>query len=185
VDFAFDRAAFYFKALPLAVPYPVPFALLGDEAKGWIDTTYLSRDGTFRLTRGNKGTLFVLVRDDPPRRALAAAAAGNAAAEEVEALAVRAAREGGERAPARSARAAGTWRLVYSRQGAGANPFQRLLAGQVANFQIISEDGSALENRVELAPGVRVRALAAAEADSASRTGVDIEQVVLEAGPLR
>ena len=92
---------------------------------------------------------------------------------------------GGGRAPARSARAAGTWRLVYSRQGAGANPFQRLLAGQVANFQIISEDGSALENRVELAPGVRVRALAAAEADSASRTGVDIEQVVLEAGPLR
>ena len=48
------RAAFTFNALPFKVPYPVPFRLLGDEAKGWIDVTYLSPDGTLRLTRGNK-----------------------------------------------------------------------------------------------------------------------------------
>ncbi len=48
------RAAFTFNALPFKVPYPVPFRLLGDEAKGWIDITYLSPDGKLRLTRGNK-----------------------------------------------------------------------------------------------------------------------------------
>jgi len=30
----FDRAAFYFKALPFTIPYPVPFRYLGDETKG-------------------------------------------------------------------------------------------------------------------------------------------------------
>ncbi|XP_060667671.1 probable plastid-lipid-associated protein 12, chloroplastic isoform X2 [Ziziphus jujuba] len=52
--FQFDRAAFSFKFLPLKVPYPVPFRLLGDEAKGWLDTTYLSRSGNLRISRGNK-----------------------------------------------------------------------------------------------------------------------------------
>ena len=47
-------AAFTFNALPFKVPYPVPFRMLGDEAKGWIDVTYLSPDGKLRLTRGNK-----------------------------------------------------------------------------------------------------------------------------------
>lgn len=42
------------------VPYPVPFDLLGDEAKGWLDTTYLSQ--RLRVSRGNKGTVFVLER---------------------------------------------------------------------------------------------------------------------------
>lgn len=42
------------------IPYPVPFKLLGDEAKGWLDTTYLS--STIRISRGNKGTTFVLSR---------------------------------------------------------------------------------------------------------------------------
>lgn len=27
--------------------------------QGWIDTTYMNKEGTFRLSRGNKGTLFV------------------------------------------------------------------------------------------------------------------------------
>ncbi|KAG6476518.1 hypothetical protein ZIOFF_065760 [Zingiber officinale] len=52
--FQFDRAAFSFKFLPIKVPYPVPFRLLGDEAKGWLDTTYLSRNGNLRISRGNK-----------------------------------------------------------------------------------------------------------------------------------
>lgn len=63
-DFQFDTAYFEFLNVPilgkLRLPYPVPFRLLGDEARGWIDTTYLSADGQWRLSRGNKGTLFVL-----------------------------------------------------------------------------------------------------------------------------
>lgn len=54
--FQFDRAAFSFKFLPFKVPYPVPFRLLGDEAKGWLDTTYLSQSGNLRISRGNKVT---------------------------------------------------------------------------------------------------------------------------------
>lgn len=52
--FRFDRAAFAFKFVPFKVPYPVPFKLLGDEAKGWLDTTYLSPTGNIRISRGNK-----------------------------------------------------------------------------------------------------------------------------------
>ncbi|MQM07996.1 hypothetical protein Taro_040842 [Colocasia esculenta] len=52
--FRFDSAAFNFRFLPFKVPYPVPFRLLGDEAKGWLDTTYLSQTGNIRISRGNK-----------------------------------------------------------------------------------------------------------------------------------
>lgn len=58
------------------------------------------------------------------------------------------------------------------------------------NFQIISEDGQRLENLVRPAPGLRVRAAAAAGPEAgplgaSSRTSVEIDEVVLEAGPLR
>lgn len=43
----------------------MPFRLLGDERKGWIDNTYMNAEGTFRIARGNKGTLFVLTRPPP------------------------------------------------------------------------------------------------------------------------
>lgn len=52
--FGFDRAAFSFKFLPFKVPYPVPFKLLGDKANGWLDTTYLSKSGNLRISRGNR-----------------------------------------------------------------------------------------------------------------------------------
>lgn len=52
--FRFDKAAFSLKFLPFKVPYPVPFKLLGDEAKGWLDTTYLSNSGNLRISKGNK-----------------------------------------------------------------------------------------------------------------------------------
>ncbi|PKI73601.1 hypothetical protein CRG98_005975 [Punica granatum] len=68
--FRFDRAAFSFKFLPFKVPYPVPFRLLGDEAKGWLDTTYLSKTGNLRISRGNKGTTFVLQKISDPRQML-------------------------------------------------------------------------------------------------------------------
>ena len=62
IDFAFQEALFEAKDSLLTIPYPVPFKLLGDEAKGWIDNTYLSPN--IRIARGNKGTLFVLQRAD-------------------------------------------------------------------------------------------------------------------------
>ncbi|EXB29013.1 putative plastid-lipid-associated protein 12 [Morus notabilis] len=71
--FQFDRAAFSFKFLPFKVPYPVPFRLLGDEAKGWLDTTYLSQSGNLRISRGNKGTTFVLQKKTEPRQKLLSA----------------------------------------------------------------------------------------------------------------
>ncbi|XP_020584060.1 probable plastid-lipid-associated protein 12, chloroplastic isoform X5 [Phalaenopsis equestris] len=68
--FQFDRAAFSFKILPCKIPYPVPFRLLGDEAKGWLDTTYLSTSGIIRISRGSKGTTFVLQKKPEPRQKL-------------------------------------------------------------------------------------------------------------------
>lgn len=53
------RAAFTFKKLPFKIPYPVPFKLLGDERKGFIDVTYLSPDGRLRLSRGNKASTWL------------------------------------------------------------------------------------------------------------------------------
>ncbi|XP_002528121.2 probable plastid-lipid-associated protein 12, chloroplastic [Ricinus communis] len=73
IIFRFDRAAFSLRFLPFKVPYPVPFRLLGDEAKGWLDTTYLSPSGNLRISRGNKGTTFVLQKRTEPRQALLAA----------------------------------------------------------------------------------------------------------------
>jgi hypothetical protein len=45
------------------IPYPVPFRspLFRDAVKGWIDITYLS--DRIRISRGNKGTTFVLMRE--------------------------------------------------------------------------------------------------------------------------
>lgn len=54
IDFRFDRAAFELTFWPYRLPYPVPFRLLGDEAKGWLDTTYLSPNGLLRISKGNK-----------------------------------------------------------------------------------------------------------------------------------
>ena len=64
VYFAFDEGYFEWKQSGLPrVPYPVPFKLLGKEAEGYIDTTYLS--DTLRISTGNKGTQFVLTRNVP------------------------------------------------------------------------------------------------------------------------
>lgn len=60
--FRFDKAAFSLKFLPFKVPYPVPFKLLGDEAKGWLDTTYLSSKGNIRISRGNKVRIYCFYR---------------------------------------------------------------------------------------------------------------------------
>eukprot|EP00929_Paragymnodinium_shiwhaense_P007022 TRINITY_DN110982_c0_g1_i1.p1 TRINITY_DN110982_c0_g1~~TRINITY_DN110982_c0_g1_i1.p1 ORF type:complete len:576 (+),score=94.46 TRINITY_DN110982_c0_g1_i1:59-1729(+) len=61
LNFTFERG--YFQFGEVKVPYPVPFQLLGDEAKGWIDSTYCST--TLRIARGNKGSVFVLKKRFP------------------------------------------------------------------------------------------------------------------------
>lgn len=48
----------------LTLPYPVPFQLLGDKAVGWLETIYIDDD--LRVSLGNKGSIFVLVREDLP-----------------------------------------------------------------------------------------------------------------------
>lgn len=63
IKFVFDEGNFnLFNSLK--VPYPVPFRLpiLRDTVKGWIDITYLS--DRLRISRGNKGTTFVLVKEE-------------------------------------------------------------------------------------------------------------------------
>ncbi|CAJ2631131.1 unnamed protein product [Trifolium pratense] len=87
IFFRFDRAAFSFKFLPFKVPYPVPFKLLGDEAKGWLDTTYLSHSGNLRISRGNKGTTFVLQKQtEPKQKLLTAISSGVGVREEIDKL---------------------------------------------------------------------------------------------------
>ena len=60
VKFVFDEGKFNLFGGSLVVPYPVPFRnpLFRDAVKGWIDVTYLS--DRIRISRGNKGTTFVL-----------------------------------------------------------------------------------------------------------------------------
>lgn len=56
--FSFDRGEIRWPN-GVAIPYPAPFKLLGNEAKGWLDTLYLSP--SVRISKGNKGTTFVFV----------------------------------------------------------------------------------------------------------------------------
>ena len=62
IDFVFDEGNFDFNGV--RIPYPVPFRLpiLRDTVKGWIDITYLSE--RLRISRGNKGTTFILAKED-------------------------------------------------------------------------------------------------------------------------
>ena len=67
INFAFEKGTIGLRTpwgQRLTVPYPVPFQLLGEEAKGWLDTVYLSE--SVRVSRGNKGTAFVLRRAPLP-----------------------------------------------------------------------------------------------------------------------
>jgi hypothetical protein len=63
IKFVFDEGNFnVFNSFK--IPYPVPFRLpiLRDTVKGWIDITYLS--DRVRISKGNKGTTFVLVKEN-------------------------------------------------------------------------------------------------------------------------
>ena len=76
-SFRFTRGFFSLRFLPFSIPYPVPFRLLGDKAKGWLDITYLSHRSRqqrpvvgkpLRISRGNKGTIFVLIKEVEPKK---------------------------------------------------------------------------------------------------------------------
>ncbi|OAY83119.1 putative plastid-lipid-associated protein 12, chloroplastic [Ananas comosus] len=158
--FRFDRAAFSFKFLPFKVPYPVPFRLLGDEAKGWLDTTYLSHTGNIRISRGNKGTTFVLQKKTEPRQRLLSAISSGTGVEEVidELIALNRKEIEGDHLGTLE----GEWQLLWASQSEdeswssiAANGLKGLQPD--VSLQIIKEDGK-LENVVVPILGLTVRA---------------------------
>jgi hypothetical protein len=119
--------------LPFKVPYPVPFKLLGDEAKGWLDTTYLSPTGTLRISKGNKGTTFVLQKTlDPQQRLLQAISAKGDVEKEIEELV----RLNPITNTTDISAFAGKWRQLWSSQAAEANWLQKATSGS-PNWQVI------------------------------------------------
>mmetsp|Transcript_21503 Transcript_21503/g.51297 ORF Transcript_21503/g.51297 Transcript_21503/m.51297 type:complete len:432 (-) Transcript_21503:202-1497(-) len=183
IDFQFDRAAFNFNRLPFKIPYPVPFRLVGDEGKGWIDVTYLSSDGQFRISRGNKGTTFVLVKEKTEQEQLLELVAEGDDDKVVEAIEQF---KNPTKAPAKSPLVQGKWRLRWSKQASNANFLQKNLANSVRNFQIIYLDGEGntrATNLVELGP-LKIKTDAPCRAEGPVRTTVEITEVVFQLGPL-
>jgi hypothetical protein len=62
IDFVFDEGNLNFNGLRITYPVPFLLAILRDTVKGWIDITYLS--DRLRISRGNKGTTFILAKED-------------------------------------------------------------------------------------------------------------------------
>ncbi|KAK1303940.1 hypothetical protein QJS10_CPB11g02202 [Acorus calamus] len=150
--FQFDRAAFSFKFLPFKVPYPVPFKLLGDEAKGWLDTTYLSHNGSMRISRGNKGTTFVLQKVTEPRqRLLSAISTGKGIKEVIDELVSLNQNEVKDLASFM-----GEWQLLWTSQSENEGSLDIAVNG-FEGLQIIKENGE-LENLVNFLPGVGIKA---------------------------
>ncbi|WVZ65883.1 hypothetical protein U9M48_015174, partial [Paspalum notatum var. saurae] len=150
--FRFDRAAFAFKFLPFKVPYPVPFKLLGDEAKGWLDTTYLSHTGNIRISRGNKGTTFVLQKSADPRQILLSAISARTGVEEVIDDFTRS--QNGTKTDLNIL--VGEWQLLWGSQTEGES-WSAVASAGLKGFQVIKEDGQ-LKNSVRPFPGVSLNA---------------------------
>ncbi|CAM6125693.1 unnamed protein product [Calypogeia fissa] len=178
--FRFDKAAFEFKFVPFKVPYPVPFRLLGDEAKGWLDTTYLSPSGNIRISSGNKGTTFVLQKNLGLRQQLLQAIQSGSEVEKAieDLVALNPCKN-----PTEFDGLIGTWRLVWSSQAEDANWIQKSSAN-LSNWQIYT-DNERLQNLVEFLPGLKLRAGAQTSVASNERQDVKIEGATLELGPLR
>ncbi|CAD5174843.1 unnamed protein product [Musa acuminata subsp. malaccensis] len=149
--FQFDRAAFSLKFLPFKVPYPVPFRLLGDEAKGWLDTTYLSHTGNIRISRGNKGTTFVLQKKIEPRqRLLSAISVGTRVKEMIDELIS----SNQEEVKANSEILEGEWQLLWASQSENES-WSSVVASGLKGLQILKKDGM-VENQINLLPGLRI-----------------------------
>ena len=132
--------------LPFKIPYPVPFKLLQDESKGWLDTTYLSPDGTFRLSRGNKGTLFVLTKEEGDNisaetlsvvtdRGLLNLIDTGGDADQVEAAIEKMAEDSAQSSEETLKYLEGEWKLKWTSQGATASGIQKF-ATSYDNFQV-------------------------------------------------
>ncbi|XP_066399946.1 probable plastid-lipid-associated protein 12, chloroplastic isoform X2 [Miscanthus floridulus] len=150
--FRFDRAAFAFKFLPFKVPYPVPFRLLGDEAKGWLDTTYLSHTGNIRISRRNKGTTFVLQKSAEPRQILLSAISARTGVEEV--INDFISSQNGTKTDLSIL--VGEWQLLWSSQTEGES-WSSVASAVLKDFQIIKEDGK-LNNSASPFPGLTLNA---------------------------
>ncbi|KAL9234754.1 hypothetical protein vseg_009585 [Gypsophila vaccaria] len=147
--FRFDRAAFAFKFLPFKVPYPVPFKLLGDEAKGWLDTTYLSHSGNIRISRGNKGTTFVLQKETEPRQdLLSAISTGKRVLEAMDKLISATEYESEE-----TQLLEGEWKMIWSSQ-VETDSWLENAANGLMGTQIIKRDGQ-LRFLVDIMLGLR------------------------------
>ncbi|KNA18138.1 hypothetical protein SOVF_073610 [Spinacia oleracea] len=147
--FRFDRAAFSLKFLPFKVPYPVPFKLLGDEAKGWLDTTYLSDSGNIRISRGNKGTTFVLQKEIEPRQELLSAiSTGIGVTEAIDKLISTARDKDGE-----PQLLEGEWKMIWSSQ-VETDSWLENAANGLMGTQIIKKDGQ-MKYSVDIALGFR------------------------------
>ncbi|XP_072984228.1 probable plastid-lipid-associated protein 12, chloroplastic isoform X1 [Typha latifolia] len=152
--FQFDRAAFSFRFLPFKVPYPVPFKLLGDEAKGWLDTTYLSHTGNIRISRGNKGTTFVLQKKiDTRQRLFSAISAGVGILEVIDELITSNQNEGkGDLGTLE-----GKWQLLWASQ-AEDESWSSIASRGLKGMQMIKKEGE-LENLVVPIPGFSLNAI--------------------------
>lgn len=147
--FQFDRAAFSFKFLPFKVPYPVPFRLLGDEAKGWLDTTYLSSSGNLRISRGNKGTTFVLQKETEPRQELLSAiSTGIAVTEAIDKLISQTQDSDDE-----PELLEGEWKMIWSSQ-VETDSWLENAANGLMGSQVIKRDGQ-LKFLVDIALGFK------------------------------
>ncbi|ERN17088.1 hypothetical protein AMTRI_Chr09g33530 [Amborella trichopoda] len=178
--FQFDRAAFSFKFLPFKVPYPVPFRLLGDEAKGWLDTTYLSHSGNIRISRGNKGTTFVLQKKIEPRqRLLSAILRGKGVREVVEEF-ISSNQDVQIRDPEFGL---GEWQLLWSSQPEDESWLESAASG-LKGLQMVKENGL-LENQIQLFPGVRLQVRGNYTTLSQKKYEVVINEVALVLGAFR
>ncbi|XP_074299987.1 uncharacterized protein LOC141631183 [Silene latifolia] len=147
--FRFDSAAFAFKFLPFKVPYPVPFKLLGDEAKGWLDTTYLSDSGNIRISRGNKGTTFVLQKEIEPRQELLSAiSTGYGVTQAIDKL-ISATRNEDEEPRLLE----GEWKMIWSSQMETDSWLENAANGLMGS-QIVKRDGQ-LRFLVDIVLGLR------------------------------
>ncbi|KAM7280581.1 hypothetical protein ACFE04_007715 [Oxalis oulophora] len=148
--FQFDRAAFSFKFLPFKVPYPVPFRLLGDEAKGWLDTTYLSQSGNLRISKGNKGTTFVLQKKSEPRQQLLSAIASGTEVEKAIDAFISLNRD---KAKGEMELEEGEWEMIWSSQMETDSWIENAANGLMGK-QIVTKDGQ-LKFVVNILPGIR------------------------------
>ncbi|XP_068640175.1 probable plastid-lipid-associated protein 12, chloroplastic [Aristolochia californica] len=169
--FQFDRAAFSFNFLPFKVPYPVPFRLLGDEAKGWLDITYLSTSGNIRISRGNKGTTFVLQkRTEPRQRLLSAISTGTGITEVIdELISLNQTEVNGE------AEILGDWQLLWSSQTEAEIWFDLVSYG-LEGSQVLNKYKQ-VENMVNILPGIKIRAIGNFETSGSNMYSVTMDFV--------